>query len=136
MTNERRRGRGDRYPVPAHGVYSSSAVAPRIAHLKRSLLARMGLRQRDLSWAARELLDTYCRAKAKVQTIDEWLEREPMIRHDGSYPDVLKLYFVALNASTRALEALRAIVSELRSEDRDIASALAVLDTEAGKRKR
>ena len=96
----------------------------------------MGLRQRELGWAGRELLDTYCRAKAKVQAIDAWLEQEPMIRRDGSYPDVLKLYFVALNASTRALEALRALVAELRSEDRDIASALAALDAEQGKQRR
>ncbi len=28
--------------------------------------------------------------------IDEWLEVEPMIRADGTHPDVLKLYFVSL----------------------------------------
>src|SRR5579859_451807 len=72
MTKERRRRGGEASLVPAHGVYSGSVLAPSVLSLKRGLLARMGLRQRELSWAGRELLDTYCRAKAKVQAIDAW----------------------------------------------------------------
>jgi hypothetical protein len=33
---------------------------PLIDSMKKSLLARKGLRQRDLTWAGRELLDVYC----------------------------------------------------------------------------
>lgn len=88
------------------------------------------MRQRDLSWAGRELLDSYCRSKAKVVAIDSWLEANPMISVEGKAPDVLRLYFVALNASTRTLEALRGVVATMANQDRDLASALAALDQE------
>ena len=113
-----------------HGARSTTALAPLVVSMKKGLLARMGLRQRDLTWAGREVLDTYCRSKAKVVAIDRWLELNPLVREDGTSPAVLKLYFVALNASVRALEALRLIVADLRREDKDIASALAALDLE------
>jgi hypothetical protein len=113
-----------------HGARSRAYLAPMVVSMKKGLLARMGLRQRDLTWAGRETLDSYCRAKSKLVAIDKWLEQEPMIRQDGSYPDVLKLYFVSLNASTRLLEQLRGLVADLRREDVDMARMLAALDVE------
>jgi hypothetical protein len=99
--------------------------------MKRSLLARMGIRQRDLTWLGRELLDSYCRSKAKVVAIDEWLETEPMIRADGTTPAVMKTYWTAMNASTRQLEALRAVIADLDRSDGRYAHALAALEREA-----
>ena len=113
-----------------HGARSTTALAPAVVSMKKGLLARMGLRQRELSWAGRELLDTYCRSKAKVVAVDTWLESNPMIRPDGSAPDVMKLYFVALNASTRTLEALRAVVALMAAEDGRFDSAVTALAAE------
>jgi hypothetical protein len=95
-----------------HGAYSTPHLSPAIVSTKKAILARMQLRQRDLTWAQRELLDTYCRAKAKVVAIDQWLEGgNPLIDEKGRPPEVLRLYFTALNSSTRALEALRLLVA-------------------------
>lgn len=113
-----------------HGAQSEAALAPRVVSMKKALLARMGLRQRDLTWAGRELLDGYCRAKAKVAAVDEWLESHAMIDEDGNVPGVMKLYFVALNASTRNLEALRGVISDLAREDDRFDSALQALQAE------
>ncbi len=113
-----------------HGARSESALAPRVVSMKKALLARMGLRQRELTWAGRELLDSYCRAKAKVAAIDEWLETHPMIDGDGNPPGVMKLYFVALNASTRNLEALRGLIEQLAREDDRYDTALQSLMAE------
>jgi hypothetical protein len=115
-----------------HGARSDAALAPIVGNMKRSLLARMGLRQRDLDGLARELLDSYCRSKAKVVAIDAWLEHNALIRPDGSTPTVMKLYFTALNASTRQLEALRAVIADMDAGDRNYTHALAALEREAG----
>jgi hypothetical protein len=115
-----------------HGARSEAALAPIVGNMKRSLLARMGLRQRDLDGLARELLDNYCRSKAKVVAIDAWLEHNAMIRPDGTVPAVMsKLYFTALNASTRQLEALRNVLADMDAGDRSYAHALAALEREA-----
>lgn len=128
---------GQRHRAPLkHAARSSTALAPLVVSMKKGLLARMGLRQRDLTWAGREVLDTYCRAKAKVLAVDLWLETHPMITSDGEPAAVLKIYFVALNASVRALETLRGIVGSMRAEDCDLAAALAELDRDAGELKR
>lgn len=113
-----------------HGAQSRTALAPQIVSMKKALLARMGLRQRELTWAARELLDSYCRAKAKVVAIDAWLEHEPLIDEDGAAPAVMKLYFVALNASTRTLEALRALIADMARTDERFDDALTALAAE------
>jgi hypothetical protein len=62
-----------------HGARSHSHLAPAIVSMKRSLLARMGLRQRELTWSGRELFDVYCCSKANVTAIHQWLEINPMI---------------------------------------------------------
>lgn len=116
--------------VIAHGARSERHLAPIVRGVRDELLVRMGMRDGELSWVGRELLDTFARAQAKVVTIDEWLEREPLIRSDGSVPPVMSTYFTALRVSTRALAELREVVADMRREDHDIASALAALDVE------
>jgi hypothetical protein len=118
-----------------HGAQSDAALAPLIVSTKKALLARMGLRQRDLTWAGREIHDSYCRAKSKVLAIDRWLEVNPLVYPDGGHPAVLKLYFVSLNASTRLLEALRGVISEMAREDVRFDKALEALAAE-GRRTR
>src|SRR5215831_6926337 len=88
-----------------HGAQSKAALSPLIVSMKKSLLARMGLRQRDLSWAGRELLEVYCCAKAKTTTIDTWLETNPLIDESGNVAPVMRVYLAALNTSVRTLEA-------------------------------
>ena len=114
-----------------HGAQSTVYLSPLVVSMKKGLLARMGIRQRDLSWAGRELLDSYCRSKAKCVCIDQWLEDHPLINERGEAPAVMRLYFSALNSSTRILEALRATIATMDRQDRDIATALAALDAEA-----
>jgi hypothetical protein len=116
--------------VVVHGAYSTAALAPRVTSMRRSLLARMQLKQRDLTWAGRELLDSYVRAKAKVVAIDEWLESNPMIRADGTTAPVMKVYFVALNASVRTLDALRGVIRDMDRGAGDFARALEALEAE------
>jgi hypothetical protein len=101
--------------------------------MKKALLARMGLRQRDLTWAGRELLDTYCRSKAKLVAVDRWLETEPLIRPDGSVPQVMSFYLTCSNTSIRALDALRGVIVEMAKEDDRYDRALDALAAEGRK---
>jgi hypothetical protein len=98
--------------------------------MKRSLLARMGLRQRDLTWAGRELLDVYVCARAKVTAIDRWLETNPLIDEHGNVAPVMRVYLAALNTSVRTLEALRGVVAEMAREDVRFDTALQALAAE------
>ena len=57
-----------------HGAQSRAALSPLIVSMKKSLLARMGLRQRDLNWAGRELLDVRFVLRARLS--QKWRRRE------------------------------------------------------------
>jgi hypothetical protein len=98
--------------------------------MKKSLLARMGLRQRDLNWSARELLEVYCCAKSKTAAIDQWLEVNPLIDERGNPAGVMKLYIAALNTSVRTLEALRGVLETQAREDGRFDQALQALAAE------
>jgi hypothetical protein len=121
-------------PARAHkhaGFSQGPALMPRAVSIKRSLLRRMELRQADLSWAAREALDTFARCKAKVLAIDDWLEGVPLIDENGDTPLVVsKIYFQALRAQTSALAELRALVAASQRTDSDMLAALRALDDE------
>ena len=101
----------------SHGAQSKAALSPLIVSMKKSLLARMGLRQRDLGWSGRELLDVYCCARSKTAAIDTWLETNPLIDASGNVAPVMRVYLAALNTSVRTLEALRGVVAEMAKED-------------------
>jgi hypothetical protein len=116
--------------APTHGARSATLLAPQVKSIKRSLLARLGLRQAELTALGRELLDNYCRSKAKVICIDQWLESNPMIRADGTAPAVMKTYWTALNASTRQLEALRQVLADMDRSEGRYGRALAALEAE------
>jgi hypothetical protein len=88
------------------------------------------VRQSDLDWVARELLDTYCRARAKVIAIDEWLEHEPLVRPDGTPPDVLRIYFTALTSSVKTLDSLRSTIAEAARNDARFIDAVDALAAE------
>ena len=114
-----------------HGAQSTVYLSPLVTSTKKALLARMGIRQRDLTWAGRELLDSYCRAKAKVVAIDGWLESgNAMIDADGNAAGAMRLYFVAFNSSTRTLEALRTLIAAQAREDDRFDRALTALAVE------
>jgi hypothetical protein len=112
-----------------HGA-QSRAVAVRATSVKRTILARMGLRQDELSWQAREVLDTYAAVKAKRLALDRYLESAPMVDDNGNVAGCMKLYIAVTNSSIRALEALRATIATLRTGEIDLARALAALDAE------
>lgn len=113
-----------------HGAQSGVYLSPLVVSMKKGLLARMGLRQRDLTWGGRELLDVYCRAKAKVSAIDAWLEVNPVVDGEGNPAPVLKVYFVALNSSVRTLAELRNVVAAMAREDQRFDRALTALAAE------
>jgi hypothetical protein len=113
-----------------HGAHSETALAPRVNGVKRSLCARMGVRQSELTWIARETLDLYCRSRAKVLAIDQWLESHPMIDEQGQVAGPMKFYVTTLNSSMRALEALRLVVADMAKHDDRFDSALAALERE------
>ena len=116
-----------------HGAQSRAALSPLIVSMKKSLLARMGLRQRDLSWHARELVDTYCCAKSKIAAVDRWLETNPLIDEAGNPAPVTRFYIAALNTSVRTLEALRGVLAEQAREDARFDRALQALAAEGRK---
>src|SRR4029453_13226697 len=93
----------------------------------------MGMRQRDLNWSGRELLDIYCCSRAKITAIDTWLQSNPMIDAAGNPVGVMKLYIAALNTSVRTLEALRGVVAEMAREDSRFDKALQALAAEGRK---
>lgn len=101
--------------------------------MKKSLLQRMGLRQRDLNWAGRELLELYCRSTAKLTAIDRWLETHELIDHRGEYPNVLKLYGQMLNTSVKTLGELRRVVETMAVEDDRFGRALEALAAEGAR---
>ena len=113
-----------------HGAQSGAHLAPLIVSMKKSLLARMGLRPRDLTWSGRELLDIYCCSRAKVTAIDQWLEVNPMIDADGNVGGAMKLYIAALNTSVRTLEGLRGVIEAQAREDSRFDKALTALAAE------
>ena len=116
-----------------HGAQSAVLLAPLIVSMKKSLLARMGMRQRDLNWSGRELLDIYCCSRAKITAIDQWLAVNPMIDESGNAAGVMKLYIAALNTSVRTLEALRGVVEAMAKEDHRFDRALSALQAEGAK---
>lgn len=112
-----------------HGA-QSRAVAVRAVSVKRTILSRMGLRQDELSWQAREVLDTYAAVKAKRVALDRYLEATPIVDEHGNPAGCMKLYIAITNSSIRALEALRATIATMRTGEVDLARALAALDRE------
>src|SRR5262245_50013883 len=117
----------------SHGAQSMAHLSPLVVSMKKSLLARMGLRQRDLSWAGRELLDIYCCSRAKVTAIDEWLTVNPLIDASGNVAPVMKVYISALNTSVRTLEALRSVLASMAREDARFDKAIQALAAEGRK---
>lgn len=117
----------------SHGAQSTAHLAPLIVSMKKSLLARMGLRQRDLNWAGRELLDIYCCSRAKITAVDEWLVTNPLIDASGNVAPVMKVYIAALNTSVRTLEALRGVIASMAREDVRFDRALQALAAEGRK---
>jgi hypothetical protein len=116
-----------------HGAQSRAALSPLVVSMKKSLLARMGIRQRDLTWAGRELLDVYCAARSKITAIDTWLETNALIDASGNVAPVMRVYLAALNTSVRTLEALRGVVAEQAREDGRFDKALTALAAEGRK---
>jgi hypothetical protein len=98
--------------------------------MKKSLLARMGLRLRDLNWHGRELVDIYCAARAKTTTIDRWLETHDLIDESGNVAPVMKVYLAALNTSVRTLSELRSVLEAMAKQDARFDQALTALMAE------
>jgi hypothetical protein len=116
-----------------HGAQSGAHLAPLIVSMKKSLLARMGLRLRDLDWHGRELVHVYCACQAKITCVDQWLAENPMIDAAGNPAPVLKFYIAALNTSVRTLEALRGVLAQMAKEDARFDKALSSLAAEGAR---
>jgi hypothetical protein len=122
-----------RLAATTHGAQSGAVVVPLSRNVKQSVLKRMGLRQAELSWAARETLDLYARNKAKLIALDRYFETTPLIREDGSPHGATKIYWLSYNAAIRSLEALRGVISQMAKEDARFDRALQALGEEGAR---
>jgi hypothetical protein len=113
-----------------HGAQSGAVLVPLSRNVKQSVLKRMGLRQAELSWAARETLDLYARNKAKLIALDRHFEAVPLVNADGSPAGATRIYWLAHNSALRALGELRAVIAEMAREDRRFDRALQALAAE------
>jgi hypothetical protein len=93
----------------------------------------MGLRQRDLSWAARESLELYCQSKSKLLAVDRWLETHPLIDERGEVAAVGRFYVSVMGVAVRTLGELRELIAESAREDARFSRALEVLAAEGAK---
>jgi hypothetical protein len=116
-----------------HGAQSGAVVVPLSRNVKQSILKRMGLRQAELSWQGREMLDLYARNKAKLIALDRYFETVPLIDPDGSPNGATKVYWHSFNASVRALRELREVVEAMAREDIRFDRALSALQAEGAR---
>jgi hypothetical protein len=93
----------------------------------------MGLRQAELSWQGREMLDLYARNKSKLIALDRYFETTPLIGADGTPNGATRIYWVSYNAAVRSLGELRAVVEAMAKEDVRFDKALSALATEGAK---
>jgi len=113
-----------------HGAQSGAVVVPLSRNVKQSVLKRMGLRQAELSWAAREQLDVYARSKSKLIALDRWFEANPLVDAEGRPAGPTKIYWAALNACTKSLVELRRTIEAMAKEDSRYDRALETLVAE------
>lgn len=93
----------------------------------------MGMRQKELSWQGREMLDLYARNKAKLVSLDRYFETTPLIGADGTPNGATRIYWVSYNAAVRSLSELRAVVEAMAKEDMRFDSALQALQAEGAR---
>ena len=90
----------------------------------------MGMRQAELSWQGREMLDLYSRNKAKLVALDRYFETVPLVAPDGTPNGATRIYWLAYNASVRSLTELRSVVEAMAREDARFDHALTALAAE------
>ncbi len=100
-----------------HGGRSTVALAPTVRGVKRELCKRLGVRYADLDAAAREAIDLYSRARAKLAAIDTYLERHPMLDANGEPAPCMQLYSTLLNTANRLLASVLAVLGQMSRED-------------------
>lgn len=113
-----------------HGAQSGAVVVPLSRNVKQSILKRMGMRQAELSWAARETLDLYARNKAKLIALDRYFENVSLLGPDGTPNPATKIYWLSHNSAIRALSELRNVIEAMAKEDRRFDRALSALAAE------
>ena len=116
-----------------HGAQSGAVLVPLSRNVKQSILKRMGLRQAELSWQGKEMLDLYARNKSKLIALDRYFESTPLIGPDGAPDGATKIYWLAYNAAVRSLSELRATVEAMAREDHRFDRALTALAVEGRK---
>jgi hypothetical protein len=113
-----------------HGAQSGAVLVPLSRNVKQSVLKRMGLRQAELSWQGREMLDLYARNKGKLIALDRYFESVPLVDRDGTPNGATKIYWQSYNAAVRSLTELRAVVEAMAREDQRFDKAVAALAAE------
>src|SRR3954453_6445557 len=80
-----------------HGATSERHIRPLAANQKRRVLRQMRLRASDLNPVGRALLEHYVRLTTKLVLIDDWIERNGLLREDGSPQPCMGLYATLTN---------------------------------------
>lgn len=89
-----------------HGARSEPTVNRVATTQKRRLLRRIGLRAGDLDGIALGYLDSWARAQAKVELLDEWFAAHGFLAGDGNPSGGVRVYFTAVNSSRLSLQRL------------------------------
>jgi hypothetical protein len=101
-------------PAPAgnanastHRATSDVAVRAVATSQKRRFLRQIGLRQADLEGIGLALLDSWARAQAKVELLDEHFVECGLLDDAGEPRPATRIYFTALNSARLALVRLQ-----------------------------
>jgi hypothetical protein len=89
-----------------HGLHSEAQVVPLARLHRRRVLRSFGVRARDLSPLGRAYVDQVVRLRAKIDLIDQHIERVGLIRDDGTPEPCLALYGTLENSLRLALARL------------------------------
>lgn len=95
-----------------HGARSERTVNKVATTQKRRLLRQVGLRAGDLDGIALGYLDSWARAQAKVELLDQYADRVGWLNEDGEPMPGAKHYFTALNSARLSLARLEGHLKE------------------------
>lgn len=95
-----------------YGSTKNDEIARRARNEKRRLLDRLGLRQRDLDPVGVAYLDHYAKLRARLDSVDAYLDEHGLIRADGEPQPVLRFYVSLANSARLALAKLEGHLRE------------------------
>jgi hypothetical protein len=103
---------------PTHRAQAEVGLKRQKIAAKRRFLRARRLRVSDLDPYARDLLETFGSATAKLEALDAWFEQKGIVDAATGEPIApTRLYVAVLNSQTRTLARLEAHVAEITKPD-------------------